>query len=479
MKNENKLWFESAYINGIWQTAPKTFEVINPATGAPIAQVADLPLSEVSKAIEYAQAALKNWQSTTVHERSEILINWFKLVQQHADDLAEIMTLESGKVLKESYAEIRYGNGFIEWFAEEGKRMYGETIPANDTDSRILTIRQGIGVVAAITPWNFPLAMITRKIGPALVAGCTVILKPASQTPLTALALASLGEKAGIPPGVFNVVTGKNSSGIGKLLSTHPLIQKLSFTGSTAVGRVLMGQAAGTIKKVSMELGGNAPFLVFEDANLQDAVQGVLTAKFRNSGQTCVAANRILVQDNIYEAFSTLLVQEVKKLKSGNGLDKNVQIGPLINPSGLEKVQEHIADAIKKGAIIRTGGKVVKGLIFEPTVLDGVSTDSLISKEETFGPVVSLFRFTTEEEGIHMANATEYGLVAYFYSQNIHRCIRVAEALQAGMVGVNTGLVSTAVAPFGGTKQSGLGREGSRYGLDEYTEIKYINIGGN
>lgn len=479
MKIKNKLYFEEAFVNGQWKKYRTTFKVLNPATGECIANVADLPPSEVDKVVEGAAKALGPWQSRQAQERSDLLMQWFKLINSHADDLAELITLECGKAIQESYGEISYGNAFIEWFAEENKRLYGETIPAPKAGNRILTIRQGVGVVAAITPWNFPLAMITRKVAPALAAGCSVILKPASETPLTALALASLAEKAGFPAGVFSVVTGTDSAGIGEILSTHPLIQKLSFTGSTKVGRILMAQAASTIKKTSMELGGNAPFLIFDDANLEQAVQGVIAAKFRNSGQTCVAANRILVQDKIYKDFAQLLTREIKKLVTGNGMDKQVNVGPLINSSGLHKVQEHIHDAVEKGASILTGGKLIKGLLFEPTVLSEVSTDTLIAKEETFGPVASLFRFKTEAEGIQMANDTEYGLVAYFYSQDIHRCIRVSEALQAGMVGVNTGMVSTAVAPFGGIKQSGLGREGSKYGLEEYTEIKYINIGGN
>src|SRR5690606_27790389 len=474
METENHLVTEEAYINGEWVKAKNTFEVINPATNKVIASVANLTIADTKLAITAASEAWNDWKDTTAQSRGDMLMKWFHAILEHKDELAQIMTLESGKPLKESYAEITYGASFVSWFAEEGKRAYGETIPSPNSANRIVTIRQSVGVTAAITPWNFPLAMITRKVAPALAAGCTVVLRPASQTPLTALALAKLGEKAGFPPGVFNVVTGKDSSGMGKELSTNELVRKISFTGSTEVGRTLMAQASETIKKISLELGGKAPFIVFNDADVEEAVKGAIIAKYRNSGQTCVAANRLLVQDEIFESFSTKLAEAVAKLKTGDGLDESIDVRPLINKSGLQKVEEHLNDAKNKGAKILTGGKRIKDLFFEPTVLIDVPLNALIAKEETFGPITSLFRFTTEEEGIKMANSTEFGLAAYFYSKDINRCWRVAEAIEAGMVGVNTGLVSTAPAPFGGIKQSGLGREGSKHGLEEYTEIKYL-----
>ena len=477
MSTVDQLIIEESFINGKWISGKNTFEVINPATSEVISNVANLTIEDVKQAINCASEAWISWKNTTSTFRGDLLMKWFHLIMEHKDELAEVMTLESGKPLSESHAEINYGASFVSWFAEEGKRAYGDTIPSSNPKNRIITIKQPVGVVAAITPWNFPLAMITRKVSPALAAGCTVVLRPASETPLTALALARLGEKAGFPPGVFNVITGKDSSGMGKELSTNELVRKLSFTGSTDVGRTLMAQAAGTIKKISLELGGNAPFLVFDDADIDKAVEGAIIAKYRNSGQSCVAANRILVQDNIYEDFSTKLAESVNKLKAGNGLDKGVNVGPLINPAGLKKVESHVKDAVNKGAKILTGGKVMNGLFFEPTVLIDVPSNALIAKEETFGPVSSLFRFKTEDEGIEIANATEFGLVGYFYSRDINRCWRVAEALEVGMVGINTGLVSIASAPFGGIKQSGLGREGSKYGLDEFIEIKYLCLG--
>src|SRR5690606_25649687 len=388
------------------------------------------------------------------------------------------MTTESGKPLSESLAEVDYGASFVEWFAEEAKRAYGETIPASKAGQRLITIRQPVGVVAAITPWNFPLAMITRKVAPALASGCTVILRPASQTPLTALALAKLAHEAGFPPGVLNVITGKDSKGMGEELTTNELVRKISFTGSTEVGRALMANAARTIKKVSLELGGNAPFLVFDDADIDAAVAGAITGKFRNSGQTCVAVNRFYVQDGVFDAFSKKLTAAVKKLKVGNGLDAGVEVGPLIGEDGLDKVKAHVKDALDRGAKLLTGGKAKKGLFYQPTVLADVAASALMAHEETFGPVCALFRFKTEEEGIALANDTEFGLAAYFYSRDVNRCWRVAEQLESGMVGINTGLVSNAVAPFGGVKQSGIGREGSKHGLDEYTEIKYLCFDG-
>lgn len=466
-----------AFVNGRWVAGTGTFDVVNPATGAVVKSVANLTVQDVHSAIADAHQAWLSFKTSDVGRRAAMLEAWYRLIMEHKQELAEIITLESGKALVDSLGEVDYGASFIKWFAEEGKRCYGETMPASTTANKIVTIKQGIGVVAAITPWNFPLAMVTRKIAPAIAAGCTVIHRPASQTPLTALALAVLAEKAGWPAGVFNVVTGTDSSGMGYALSTHPLIRKLSFTGSTAVGKTLMKQAADNVKKVSLELGGNAPFIVFEDADIEAAVDGAIFAKFRNAGQTCVAVNRFLIQDSIFDKFSAQLTEAVNALKVGDGLDDSVQIGPLINKKGLEKVQTHVADAVDKGARVLTGGKIIKGLFYEPTVLADVSPDALMAKEETFGPVCSLFRFATEEEAIQMANDTEFGLASYFYSNNVRRCWRVAEALEAGMVGVNEGRISFAGAPFGGIKQSGIGREGSRYGLDEYLEVKYINFG--
>jgi succinate-semialdehyde dehydrogenase/glutarate-semialdehyde dehydrogenase len=479
MKATNNLLITDSLIDGKWINGKKTFDVINPANGKTIAKVADLTINETKQAIKAANKAWKVWRNTTAEERGDLLEFWYKLIIQNKDQLAEIMTLECGKPIVESHGEISYGASFISWFSEEGKRAYGETIPSSNSANRIITIKQGIGVVAAITPWNFPLAMITRKVAPALAAGCTVVLRPASETPLTALALGKLAQEAGFPKGVLNIITGKDSSGMGKELSTNALVRKISFTGSTQVGRVLMSQAAETIKKVSFELGGNAPFIVFEDADIDEAVKGAIIAKFRNSGQTCVAANRFLIQDSIFDEFTKKITHAVSKLKTGNGLKKDTTVGPLINLSGLEKVQEHIKDAIANGAKIQIGGHILKDLFFEPTVLSDVSARSIIAQEETFGPVVSLFRFKDEKEAIQIANNTEFGLAAYFYSQDIHRCWRVAEQIEAGMVGINTGMVSNASAPFGGIKQSGIGREGSKQGLEEFMEIKYLSFGGN
>lgn len=475
---KNTLLIDSAYINGKFIKSKHTFDVVNPATGKVIASLPDLKVADCTKAIIDADKAWKSWKNKTVLERCNTVRKWYDLIQQYKDDLAEIMTLESGKPLSESRVEVDYGSSFVEWFSEEGKRAYGETIPSQKKGTRMLTIRQGVGVVAAITPWNFPLAMITRKVAPALVSGCTIVLKPASQTPFSAIALAKLAEDAGIPKGVFNVITGKDSAGIGKELATNNLIRKLSFTGSTEVGKTLIEQSASNIKKVSMELGGNAPFLVFNDADIDAAVEGAIAGKFRNSGQTCVSINRFLIQEEVYDEFSMKLSHAVSKLKVGNGLDKGVQVGPLINTKGLEKVQHHVQDALNHGAELATGGKVIKDLFFQPTVLTNVPKEALIFREETFGPICALFSFKTEDDGIAMANATEFGLASYFYSTNINRCFRVAEQLEAGMVGINTGLISNAAAPFGGVKQSGVGREGSKHGLDEYMELKYICFGG-
>ncbi|MEH6306126.1 NAD-dependent succinate-semialdehyde dehydrogenase [Olivibacter sp. CPCC 100613] len=477
MKTRNKLINGAAFINGEQVLGKKTFDVVNPATGEAVISVTDLAAKDIEQAIDAAEVAWIPWKTTPVAERSTILKKWYDLLIKHAEEIAEIITVESGKPLEESRIEVNYGASFVNWFAEETSRAYGDQIPSPTNGKQLITLRQSIGVSAAITPWNFPLAMVTRKVAPALAAGCTVILKPASQTPLTAIAIAHLATIAGLPKGVLNVVTGKDSARIGKLLCTSPTIRKISFTGSTAVGKTLMQQAASTIKKVSLELGGNAPFIVFDDANIKSAVKGAIASKFRNSGQTCVAVNRFLVQDAVYETFATQITKAVADLKVGNGLDKGVEVGPLINENGLKKVEDHVKDAVQKGAIILTGGKAIANLFFEPTVLSEVPLNAKIAHEETFGPVVSLFRFKTEEEAIRLANQTEFGLAAYFYSENVKRCWRVAEALEAGMVGINEGAISTAVAPFGGIKESGLGREGSKYGLEEYMEIKYLCFG--
>jgi len=474
---DTKLITNQAYVNGKFIKARNSFEVTNPATGELITSIPDLGLKDCKKAIDDAHIAWLSWRDTNVTMRSGIVRKWYNLIIENKQELAHIMTQESGKPLAESLTEVDYGASFVEWFAEEAKRAYGETIPAPKKGQRLVTIRQPIGVVAAITPWNFPLAMITRKVAPALASGCTVILRPASQTPLTALAVAKLAHEAGFPAGVFNVITGKDSKGMGEEFATNELIRKISFTGSTEVGRSLMAHAAGTIKKVSLELGGNAPFLVFDDADLDAAVKGAIAGKFRNSGQTCVSINRFYVQDAVFDSFAEKLTAAVKKLKVGNGLDEGVEVGPIINNEGLEKVMAHVKDATNKGATLLTGGKIKKDRFYQPTVLTDVSPSALIAREETFGPVCALFRFKTEDEGIAMANDTEFGLAAYFYSTDIHRCWRVSEQLEAGMVGINTGLLSNAVAPFGGIKQSGIGREGSKHGLDEYMELKYLCFG--
>ncbi|NHB61512.1 NAD-dependent succinate-semialdehyde dehydrogenase [Photorhabdus sp. RW14-46] len=473
---------QQAYINGQWVDADNqaTFKVTNPANGEVIAHVSNMGAAETERAIAAAQQALPAWRAMTAKQRSQILQRWFQLMMANQPALAELLSREQGKSQTEAMGEIAYGASFIEWFAEEGKRTYGETIPSPLPGRRIVTIKQPIGVVAAITPWNFPNAMITRKVGPALAAGCTVILKPASETPLSALALAALAEQAGIPAGVFNVVTGIDAKAIGGAMTQSPIVRKLSFTGSTRVGKLLMAQSADTVKKLSLELGGNAPFIVFDDANIDAAVQGALIAKFRNSGQTCVCANRILVQETIYDTFAERLAQAVNQLQVGPASDAKSQQGPLINQAAVDKVEEHISDAISHGARILAGGKphALGGLFFEPTVLADVNKSMLISQEETFGPIAPLFKFRDEAEAIHLANETEFGLAAYFYSRDIGRIYRVAEALESGMVGINEGLISNEAAPFGGIKQSGLGREGSRYGIEDYLEVKYLCFGG-
>lgn len=452
--------------------------VTNPANDQRLGSVPKMGADETHEAIDAANRALPAWRALTAKERATILRRWFDLIMANQDDLARLMTLEQGKPLAEARGEISYAASFIEWFAEEGKRVYGDTIPGHQADKRLIVIKQPIGVTAAITPWNFPAAMITRKAGPALAAGCTMVLKPASQTPFSALALAELAQRAGIPDGVFSVVTG-SAGAVGNALTSNPLVRKLSFTGSTEIGRQLMAQCAQDIKKVSLELGGNAPFIVFDDADLDKAVEGALASKFRNAGQTCVCANRLYVQEGVYERFAAKLQQAVEKLQLGDGLQSGVTTGPLIDDKAVAKVQEHIADAVAKGARIVTGGKVheLGGNFFQPTILLDVPDSAKVAKEETFGPLAPLFRFKDEEDVIRQANDTEFGLAAYFYARDMSRVFRVGEALEYGIVGINTGLISNEVAPFGGVKASGLGREGSKYGIDDYLEIKYMCIG--
>jgi succinate-semialdehyde dehydrogenase/glutarate-semialdehyde dehydrogenase len=471
---------ELAYVNGEWIAADDgaTLEVTNPADGRVIARVPALQAAETRRAIEAAEARFVTWREVPAAERARLLEVWFQLIMANQEDLALIMTAEQGKPLAESRGEIAYGASFVKWFAEEARRIYGDTIPSPSADRRILVLKQPIGVVAAITPWNFPNAMITRKCAPALAAGCPVLVKPSEMTPLSALALAVLAERAGIPAGVFNVLTGL-PAGIGSEVTSHPAVRKLSFTGSTRVGQMLMSQCASTIKRLSLELGGNAPLIVFDDADLDLAIAGVMQSKFRNAGQTCVCANRILVQDGIYDAFTERLKAAVAQLTVGNGLQEGVTIGPLINAAAVSKVSRHIADALAKGARLVIGGSPTgEGLYVQPTVLREASADMLLASEETFGPVAPLFRFHTEDEALALANATPYGLGAYYFTQNMRRAWRVGERLEFGMVGLNTGIISMEVAPFGGMKQSGTGREGSKYGLDEFLEIKAWHIGG-
>jgi succinate-semialdehyde dehydrogenase/glutarate-semialdehyde dehydrogenase len=475
------LWRQQAYVDGAWVDADEgdTVQVDNPATRRILATVPRMGRAETRRAIAAAQAALPAWRARTGKERAAILRRWYDLMMQHQEDLALLMTAEQGKPLVESRGEIAYAASFIEWFGEEAKRVYGDTIPGHAPDKRIVVIKQPIGVCAAITPWNFPAAMITRKAGPALAAGCTMVLKPASQTPFTALALCELAERAGVPKGVLSCVTGAASE-IGAELSSNPLVRKLSFTGSTEIGKLLLAQCATTVKKTSMELGGNAPFIVFDDADLDAAVRGAIISKYRNAGQTCVCANRLLVQDSVYDAFVDKLARAVAALKVGDGTEPGTQIGPLIDDKAVAKVEEHVRDATSKGARVVIGGRphALGGSFFEPTVLAGTTPDMLIFREETFGPVAPVFRFRTEAEAIAMANDTEFGLASYFYGRDIGRIWRVAEALEYGMVGINEGLISTEVAPFGGVKESGLGREGSKYGIDDYLELKYLCMGG-
>jgi len=479
--SDPKLFREQCYIDGGWADADSgaVIEVTNPATGEVLGTIPKMGTAETRRAIEAAEKAWPAWRSLLAKERANILRRWYDLILENQEDLARLMTLEQGKPLAEAKGEVVYGASFIEWFAEEAKRIYGDTIPQHQPDKRIVVVKQPVGVVAAITPWNFPNAMITRKCAPALAAGCPVVIKPATQTPYSAFALAELAERAGIPAGIINIITG-SAKEIGGEMTHSPIVRKLSFTGSTEVGKLLMEQCASTIKKVSLELGGNAPFLVFDDADLDAAVEGAIISKFRNTGQTCVCANRILVQDSVYEAFAEKLAEAVKKLKVGPGLEEGVSQGPLIDQAALEKVEEHVADATSKGAKVALGGARHErgGTFYQPTVLTDVTTDMKVTREETFGPVAPLFRFKTEEEGVALANDTEFGLASYFYARDMGRIWRVGEALETGMVGINTGLISTEVAPFGGVKESGIGREGSKYGIDEFLEVKYLCMGG-
>lgn len=474
-----QLLSQQAYIDGQWVDAisKKTTTIYNPATGTAIGTVPFMAQTEAQLAIKAAEQALPIWRAKTAKERSNLLYKWYELITAHQEELAYIMTIEQGKPLAEARGEITYAASFVQWFAEEAKRIYGDVIPGPQTNKRILVMKQAIGVVAAITPWNFPSSMITRKAAPALAAGCTMVLKPAPQTPYSALALAKLAEEAGIPKGVFNVVTG-DAIAIGNEMCRNPIVRKLSFTGSTKVGRILLEQCAHDIKKVSLELGGNAPFIVFDDADIDAAVQGAIASKFRNNGQTCVCSNRLYIHNSIHNQFVEKLVQEVQKFKVGNGLDKGTSMGPLIDEHAVNKVSTHIQDALSKGAQLIIGGKkhLLGGTFFEPTILTNVPQTAIVAQEETFGPLAPIFTFTDEEQVIADANNTQYGLAAYFYSRDIRRIFRVAEALEYGMVGINSGLISNEMAPFGGVKSSGLGREGSKYGIEEYVEIKYLSL---
>ena len=479
--SDRKLFRQQNYIDGNWCDADGggVIEVDNPATGAILGTVPRMGAVETRRAIEAAERALPTWRAKTAGERAKILRDWFNLMHQHVDDLALIMTLEQGKPLLEAKGEVAYAASFIEWFAEEGKRLYGDTIPAHHSDKRIIVIKEPIGVCAAVTPWNFPAAMITRKVGPALAAGCTMVVKPASQTPFSALALAELGERAGLPPGVLSVLAGASGE-IGDEMTSNPIVRKLTFTGSTEVGKVLMKKCADTVKKTSMELGGNAPFIVFDDADLDAAVEGAMASKYRNAGQTCVCANRLLVQSGVYDAFLEKLSVAVSAMKIGDGTEDGVVIGPLIDAAAVAKTEEHIADAVAKGARIVVGGgrHELGGNFFQPTIVADVTSEMIVAREETFGPMAPIFRFETEAEAIQMANDTEFGLAAYFYARDIGRIWRVSEGVEYGIVGINTGIISTEVAPFGGVKESGLGREGSKYGIDDYVEMKYLCMGG-
>jgi succinate-semialdehyde dehydrogenase/glutarate-semialdehyde dehydrogenase len=478
---DGKLFREQCLIDGRWLPADEggTLPVRNPATSAQLGTIPKMGAGETRRAIAAASRALPAWAARTAKDRAVLLRRWFDLIVQNEQDLAVLMTAEQGKPLAESKGEIAYAASFIEWFAEEGKRLYGDLIPGHQPDKRIMVLRQPVGVVAAITPWNFPAAMITRKAGPALAAGCTMVLKPATQTPFSALALGELALRAGIPPGVFNVITG-SAAAIGAEMTSNPTVRKLTFTGSTEIGKKLMAQCAGTMKKLSMELGGNAPFMVFDDADLDAAVEGAIASKYRNTGQTCVCANRLLVQEGVHEEFARKLAEAVGRLRIGDGLKGATDQGPLIDANAVAKVEEHVADAVAKGAKVLAGGKrhALGGTFFEPTILTGVTSQMLVAREETFGPVAPLFKFKTEAEAIAMANATEFGLAAYVYTRDLARSWRVCEAIEYGIVGLNTGIISTEVAPFGGVKESGTGREGSKYGILDYTELKYVCVGG-
>jgi succinate-semialdehyde dehydrogenase/glutarate-semialdehyde dehydrogenase len=471
------LFKTDALINGQWVAGTSRFDVNDPSNGLKLADVADLSADDATKAIAAANAAWPAWRNKTGKERHAILMRWYELLMANQDDLARIMTAEQGKPFAEAKGEIAYGSSFVEWFAEEAKRVNGETLPQFDNNRRLMVIKQPIGVCAAITPWNFPLAMITRKVAPALAAGCPVVIKPAELTPLTALAAAELAMRAGIPPGVLNVLTSTHSSAVGKVLCESDIVRHLSFTGSTEVGRILMAQCAPSIKKLALELGGNAPFIVFDDADVDSAVEGAVASKYRNAGQTCVCANRIYVQDGVYDQFVEKFAAKVKLLKVGNGFEAGVVQGPLIEDAAVEKVARHVADALAKGGKLLAGGNKLQGQFFEPTVISEATGDMLCAKEETFGPFAPVFRFKAEQEAIDAANNTEFGLASYFYSRDIGRIYRVAEALEYGMVGINVGVIATEHVPFGGVKQSGLGREGSRHGMEEYLEMKYLCLG--
>ena len=474
----NDLIFDRSFVNGKWTNqGDETFEVTNPANGNSIQTVLDGGIQMTEIAINAADSAFKSWRKTTAKYRGDILEKWNELILKHTKELAEIMTLECGKPFSESKGEVVYGASYIKWFAEEGKRTYGDVIPPHSEDRRLVVIKQPVGVVAAITPWNFPLAMITRKVAPALAAGCTVIVRPTYESPLTALAIVYLSKIAGFPPGVINVIVGKDSASMGKLLCESQKVKKISFTGSTRIGQILMAQSASTLKKLSLELGGNAPFIVFEDADIDKAVKGAIVSKFRNAGQTCVCVNRILVHEKVYDEFSEKLTNAVAALKVGDGMLEDVNIGPMINIDAIKKTKEFVSDAVSKGGKILTGGKPINQYFFEPTVIGNATREMSFSDDEIFGPLAPLYKFTSDEEAIKIANDTIYGLASYFYSENVSRCWRVAEALEYGMVGINEGLVSTEVAPFGGVKFSGQGREGSKYGIEDYLEIKYMCFG--
>lgn len=478
--NDQALIKTRSYIDGNWQSSQTTFDVLNPATGETVAQVSDANVEEATLAVAAAKKAFKAWSAMPAHERAKLLRNWFNLMMEHQDDLARILTLEQGKPLAEAKGEIAYGAGFIEWFAEEGKRVYGDTIPSLSPNQKVIVTKQAVGVVASITPWNFPNAMITRKAAAALAAGCTFVVRPATQTPLSALAMAELAERAGIPAGVFNVVVGEDAIGIGQVLTTHPDIAKFTFTGSTAVGKILIKQCASTVKKVSMELGGNAPFIVFNDADIDEAVKGAIISKYRNAGQTCVCTNRIFVQKEVLASFTEKFAAAVNNLHVGNGVENDIQIGPMISSAAVDGVIKLVDDSISQGAILHTGGRrhQAGSHFFQPTILTNVTPDMSVARNEIFGPVSPIISFDNEDEVIAMANDTEYGLAAYFYARDIGRVWRVAQALEYGMVGINESIISNVAAPFGGVKQSGSGREGSKYGLDDYLEIKYLCMGG-